>query len=48
MRRFSDCVPLIALGVPTLCMSTSVSAAFFEDSSVASTAETTGVQKQAR
>jgi hypothetical protein len=37
MRRFSDCVPLIALGVPTLCMSTSVSAAFFEDSSVALT-----------
>ena len=37
MRRFSDCLPLIALGVPSLCMSTSVSAAFFEDSSVALT-----------
>ncbi|MCI1035874.1 OprD family porin [Pseudomonas putida] len=37
MRRFSDCLPLIALGMPALCMSTSVSAAFFEDGSVALT-----------
>ncbi|WP_448197372.1 OprD family porin [Pseudomonas putida] len=37
MRRFADCLPLFALGVPSLCMSTVVSAAFFEDSTVALT-----------
>ncbi|NQD59078.1 OprD family porin [Pseudomonas sp. CM25] len=37
MRRYADCLPVLALGVPCVCLSTFASAGFLEDSTLALT-----------